>query len=131
MRFVEHQHPRPRERRFEGCQVGGRDYANPPIGSANREEETPAKFVGPLRHECWRHRHERAMIIRIVDHILPDENTSLDRLAEPDLVRKKVSLDRHAALVEICQQEKRARQAPFARIEQLIDQVLLDPRSVE
>ena len=34
---------------------------------------------------------------------------------------------RNAALVEICQQEKRACQAPLARIEQLIDQVFLDP----
>jgi hypothetical protein len=34
---------------------------------------------------------------------------------------------RHASLVEICQQKKCARQAPLARIEQLIYQVLLDP----
>jgi hypothetical protein len=33
------------------------------------------------------------MIIRIVDHVLADEDTGLDRLPEPDFVRKKVSLD--------------------------------------
>ena len=74
-------------------QVGSRDYANSRIRLANGEEKTPAEFIGPLRYKCSWYQHEYAMIIRVIDNVLPDKNASLDRFAEPNLVRKEVSLD--------------------------------------
>jgi hypothetical protein len=32
------------------------------------------------------------MIVRVIDNVLPNKNTSFDCLAEPNLVRKEVSL---------------------------------------